>query len=40
MAVEAALAIFAQALQRPAELQTVGLQDIASHLHACKALVQ
>jgi uncharacterized protein (TIGR02677 family) len=38
-AVEAALATFAQTLQRRAELQTVALEDIASRLHALKGLV-
>jgi uncharacterized protein (TIGR02677 family) len=38
-AVEAALATFAQTLQRRAELQTVALEDIASRLHALNGLV-
>jgi uncharacterized protein (TIGR02677 family) len=38
-AVESALAVFVQTLQRRAELQTVALEDIASRLHALQALV-
>jgi uncharacterized protein (TIGR02677 family) len=37
-AVEAALALFAQTLQRRAELQTVALEDIASRLQALRKL--
>jgi uncharacterized protein (TIGR02677 family) len=37
-AVESALAVFVQTLQRRAELQTVALEDIASRLQALKAL--
>jgi uncharacterized protein (TIGR02677 family) len=37
-AVEAALALFVQTLQRRAELQTVALEDIASRLQALKTL--
>ncbi len=37
-AVESALAVFAQTLQRRAELQTVALEDIASRLQALQAL--
>lgn len=37
-AVEAALSLFVQTLQRRAELQTVALEDIASRLHALRAL--
>jgi uncharacterized protein (TIGR02677 family) len=37
-AVEAALALFVQTLQRRAELQTVALEDIASRLQALQAL--
>ncbi|ALK09627.1 TIGR02677 family protein [Blastochloris viridis] len=37
-AVESALALFVQTLQRRAELQTVALEDIASRLQAMKAL--
>lgn len=37
-AVEAALALFVQTLQRRAELQTVALEDIASRLQALRAL--
>lgn len=37
-AVESALALFVQALQRRAELQTVALEDIASRLLALRAL--
>ncbi len=38
-AVEAALAVFVQNLQRRAELQTVALEDIASRLQALQALL-
>ena len=38
-AVESALAVFVQTLQRRAELQTVALEDIASRLQALQALV-
>ena len=38
-AVETALAVFIQTLQRRAELQTVALEDITSRLHALQALV-
>ena len=38
-AVETALAVFIQTLQRRAELQTVALEDITSRLHALRALV-
>lgn len=37
-AVESALTVFLQTLQRRAELQTVALEDIASRLHALQAL--
>src|SRR6266568_3419082 len=37
-AVESALAVFVQTLQRRAELQTVALEDIASRLQALQAL--
>jgi uncharacterized protein (TIGR02677 family) len=37
-AVESALALFVQTLQRRAELQTVALEDIASRLHSLKTL--
>ncbi|BCH26340.1 TIGR02677 family protein [Mesorhizobium sp. L-8-3] len=37
-AVESALAVFVQTLQRRAELQTVALEDIASRLQALRAL--
>src|SRR5258708_21799215 len=37
-AVEAALALFVQTLQRRAELQTVALEDIASRLQALRTL--
>ncbi|MFB9268585.1 TIGR02677 family protein [Bradyrhizobium erythrophlei] len=39
-AVEAALALFVQTLQRRAELQTVALEDIASRLQALKMLAE
>ena len=39
-AVESALAVFAQLLQRRAELQTVALEDIASRLLALQALAE
>ncbi|MGH8629805.1 MAG: TIGR02677 family protein [Burkholderiales bacterium] len=39
-AVEAALTVFMQMLQRRAELQTVALEDIASRLHALHALIE
>jgi uncharacterized protein (TIGR02677 family) len=38
-AVESALTVFVQTLQRRAELQTVALEDIASRLEALRALV-
>jgi uncharacterized protein (TIGR02677 family) len=38
-AVETALAVFAQTLQRRAELQTVALEDITSRLHALHTLL-
>ena len=38
-AVEAALAVFMQTLQRRAELQTVALEDITSRLQALQALI-
>ena len=37
-AVESALSVFLQTLQRRAELQTVALEDIASRLHGLRAL--
>lgn len=39
-AVEAALAVFVQTMQRRAELQTVALEDIASRLQALQTLVE
>ncbi|GLS37902.1 TIGR02677 family protein [Mesorhizobium tianshanense] len=39
-AVESALAVFVQTLQRRAELQTVALEDIASRLQALQALAE
>jgi uncharacterized protein (TIGR02677 family) len=39
-AVESALALFVQTLQRRAELQTVALEDIASRLQALRALAE
>ena len=39
-AVESALALFVQTLQRRAELQTVALEDIASRLQALKMLAE
>jgi uncharacterized protein (TIGR02677 family) len=39
-AVESALALFIQTLQRRAELQTVALEDIASRLQALRMLVE